>query len=129
MQYLFFFTGGILRNTPCKRFTLPEIRNSVWLSDIMITENTYDKWCIIPTLNHEEQLNEIEIEARKELLNYGIDDKMLEEHAMKGIKSDIIATYRIIIHKILTSNHIPAVTRMGAGKKLNHPRSHLCLIM
>ncbi|XP_065206760.1 serine/threonine-protein kinase NIM1-like isoform X2 [Planococcus citri] len=118
---------GMLRSTPSKRFTLPEVRNSLWMSDIMISENTYDRWCIIPTLDRDEKLAEIEIKARKQLLAYGIDDKMLEEHALKGIKSDVIATYRIIIHKLLTSNHIPAVTRITA-KKLNHARSHLCVI-
>lgn len=94
----------------------------------MITENTYGKWCIVPTLDSDEKLTEIEIKARKQLLAYGIDDRMLEEHAQKGIKSDIIATYRIIIHKLLTSNYIPAVTRV-TGKKHNHARSHLCVIM
>lgn len=113
---------------PGKRFSLTEIRNSLWLSDVMITENIYDKWCIVPTVGSPNNINEIELRARKQLLSYGIDSKMLEEHAAQGIQSDIIATYRIIIHKILSSIGLPAVTKI-TGKKLDHARSHVCKIM
>lgn len=94
----------------------------------MITENTYDKWCLVPTIDQREKINEIEEKARKELLAYGIDSCMLEEHALKGIQSEIIATYRIIVHKLLISIHLPVVTRI-TGKKLDHASSNLCNIM
>lgn len=94
----------------------------------MITENTYGKWCIAPTINANESMTETEKKARKQLLTYGIDSRMLEEHAQKRIQSDIIATYRIVVHKILSSNYLPSVTRK-AMRKVNHARSHLCLIL
>lgn len=124
----FLLTGGILKSSPDKRLNLLEIRNSIWLSDIMITENTYDKWCLVPTIDQSENLSEIEQKARKELLAYGIDSCMLKEHALKGIQSEIIATYRIIVHRLLISIHLPVVTRI-TNKKLNHASSHLCIIM
>lgn len=47
---------------------------------------------------------------------------------MKGIRSDIIATYRIIIQNILTSIYLPTVTQITC-EKFDHARSHLCVII
>ena len=124
----FFVIGSILKSSPAKRLSLQEIRNSAWLSDIIITENYFDKWCLLPTIDQRVNLSEIEQKAREELKAYGIDSSALEEHALKGIQSEIIATYRIIVHRLLISIHLPAVTRI-TGKKLNHASSNLCIIM
>lgn len=52
----------------------------------------------------------IEMLARKELLNFGITNAMLEEHSSQGARSAIIGTYRIVVHRIQRQGHLDVDT-------------------
>ncbi|PSN44975.1 Serine/threonine-protein kinase NIM1 [Blattella germanica] len=59
--------------------------------------------------NSEKKGNELvntEALARKKLLDIGITDVMLEEHAGRGARSAVIGCYRIVIHRIQRQGHL-----------------------
>ncbi|XP_021926277.1 serine/threonine-protein kinase NIM1-like isoform X2 [Zootermopsis nevadensis] len=52
----------------------------------------------------------IEMLARKELLNFGITNAMLEKHSSQGARSAIIGTYRILVHRMQRQGHLDSDT-------------------
>ncbi|KAL1130742.1 hypothetical protein AAG570_011983, partial [Ranatra chinensis] len=116
---------GILRQTPKDRFTLDQISSSEWMANTTNGGGDCERWSIVPTMGVPfDKLPEIEKAVREKLNSLGITESMLEDEMVQGARSAVIATYRIVVHRMLqnSSHHPPATTA-----KL--PKSKTCTIL
>lgn len=79
--------GGLLQLDPNKRLSTAQIKSCTWLKDTKFpAERSSGR-------------SQCEKSVKESLEKMGITDKMLKEHRDKGAKSDVMGTYRILMHK------------------------------
>lgn len=78
--------SGMLQLDPTKRLSTNQIRNCAWMKDTKFPSERSSK-------------NYGEKEVKETLEKMGITEKMLKEHQSKGAKSNVMGTYRILMHK------------------------------
>ena len=117
---------GLLQHEPLKRLTLDELRQSKWLerqtfprslpkykvsllctpvnSSSSNTCNEFDKKCPhtpSPSPQTQDIMSADEEETRVQLQHLGISQDLLIQNRDKGVRSNVIGTYRILMHRIL----------------------------
>lgn len=81
-------------------------------------------WCMQPTLTPGAELSDIEKQTRDRIGRMGITTELLAEHAPKGCYSSVIATYRIVSHRIWFSSQLPPLPPAKPSS-----RSRTCIIL
>ncbi|XP_073975379.1 serine/threonine-protein kinase NIM1-like isoform X2 [Rhodnius prolixus] len=101
---------GILRQTPKDRFSVDQIAGSEWMQGTTVAEGTCERWITTPSVGTPtEKLSAEEKAAREKLESLGITQNMLENEMIQGARSPVIASYRIVIHRLQTVTQQPAV--------------------
>ncbi|XP_014261616.1 serine/threonine-protein kinase NIM1-like isoform X2 [Cimex lectularius] len=101
---------GILRQTPKDRFSLDQIAESEWMNGHSINGGTCEKYILSPTLGVPmEKLSQEEKTAREKLEALGITQSMLEHEMIQGARSTVIASYRIVIHRLQCIAQLPPI--------------------
>ena len=90
---------GILKRKPSARLTLEEISSHPWLEGRGVWKPGEVDYKPHPRLGGDLSLVETEVLARLEEL--GISEQTLREEMILGVRSPVIATYRILLHKAL----------------------------
>lgn len=117
------FIGAILRQTPSDRLKIDQILASEWLKGVPIPGGVCEPWSMLPTFGPEDKLNPLEKQARDRLNHLGITPVMLEEHLTQSARSPVIATYRIVIHRLQNNAQLPPITPVKT------PRSRTCVLL
>lgn len=60
-------------------------------------------------------LSNDELEAYRQLSSLGISDAMINESREKGVRSNVIGTYRIVLHRIVSHRYAKAARRAERG--------------
>lgn len=94
---------GILRQNPPERFTIDQIAKSEWMENIPISGGLCESWTLSPTIGGDKEMSKEEKAARERLETLGIKAEQLEAEAGKGARSPLIATYRIVLHRLQAS--------------------------
>ncbi|XP_029344388.1 serine/threonine-protein kinase NIM1 isoform X4 [Acyrthosiphon pisum] len=137
---------SMLNTTPEHRFNIDQVLKSDWLREasayqIRFNNNSvYGQWCAYPTAAGAE-LTDTETNARRALEVLGITDVMLDEHGSRGSRSNVVATYRIVVNRLLQQrrlmgqqNHLPHQNstaqhpQTASGRKPTKTKSRLCAI-
>jgi serine/threonine protein kinase len=115
---------GLLQHEPLKRLSLQELKQSKWLegrsfpsslpkykvslicTPVSSTSENFDDYnnsCEHPSSSspYPEVLSVDEDEARSQLRHLGITDDLLMQNRDKGVRSNVIGTYRILMHRIM----------------------------
>ncbi|GFT27463.1 hypothetical protein NPIL_127851 [Nephila pilipes] len=79
--------NGLLQLDPTKRFTINQIKNCLWLKGMTFPGPRNGK-----NATHEKKVLET-------LRSMGITENLLQEHKVKGARSNVGGTYRILMHK------------------------------
>uniref|UniRef100_A0A1B6D2N7 non-specific serine/threonine protein kinase n=1 Tax=Clastoptera arizonana TaxID=38151 RepID=A0A1B6D2N7_9HEMI len=114
---------AILRQTPSDRLKIDQILTSEWLKGVTIPGGICEAWSMLPTFGPEDKLNPIEKQARERLNHLGISPSMLEEHVTQSARSPVIATYRIVIHRLQNNSQLPPIMPVKTT------RSRTCTIL
>lgn len=101
-----FLIFGILKQDPQTRTTLAQVKNSNWLEGETLPGP-------LPKMELQSDCNgnglvlpAVEMDVRRKLREFGIDDDMLEEADRKGSRCSVTGTYRIVLHRTLTESEI-----------------------
>ncbi|XP_074641547.1 serine/threonine-protein kinase NIM1-like [Tubulanus polymorphus] len=97
-----FLIRNILKPLPHDRFSIDEIRKSEWLEGQEFPE-PLEQYELNPTLNIG-MLKDDEKEARKVLLELGIDNDHIKQVQGRDSRSSVTGTYRIVLHRIHKKN-------------------------
>lgn len=94
---------GLLQHLPENRLTLSQIKNASWFNHIKYPEtmeNIYDTFKTDKAIiNKMKTMPEDVTEAFSILDKMGITKQMIEDNIEKGVRSNIIGIYRIILHR------------------------------
>jgi len=115
---------AILRQTPKDRLTVDQILESEWMKDVAVKHPPCEPWSMLPSVSDEPPLSDIERTARERLAAMGITTKMLTEERHQGGRSPVIATYRIVIHRLQNNAQLPPIT---SPPKV--PKSRTCTVL
>lgn len=112
---------AILRQAPAERLTMDQILSSEWLCGTPLPKvvDEHGDWVTLPTRTNgvsaaasagDEEgapppsppppLSDIEVLARERLAALGIGAALLHENLEKGVRSPVIGTYRIAVHRL-----------------------------
>lgn len=101
-----FLIFGILKQDPQTRTTLAQVKKSNWLEGEVLPGP-------LPKMELQSDCNgnglvlpAVEMDVRRKLREFGIDDPMLEEADRKGSRCSVTGTYRIVLHRTLTESEI-----------------------
>lgn len=114
---------AVLRQAPSDRLKVEQILISEWLEGVQLPGGICEPWSMIPTLRAEDRLTPIERTARERLSNLGITEAMLEGEAEQGARSAVIATYRIVVHRLQNNAQLPPIT------PVKPPKSRTCILL
>ncbi|BET02685.1 S_TKc [Nesidiocoris tenuis] len=115
---------GILRQVPKDRFTLEQISSSEWMQGHSINGGACERYVVAPTIGVPlEKLSTEEKAARERLEGLGITASMLEQEMVQGARSPVIASYRIVVHRIQSVAQLPTVV------PVKPPKSKTCAIL
>lgn len=106
---------GLLQHEPHRRLTISDMRDCKWLQGRnFITSLPKYKLTDISCHGKDEQedsseapaftLSDEEKEVRKQLQHLGIDEDVLFASQKDGVRSRVIGTYRILLHRLVTLN-------------------------
>uniref|UniRef100_A0A1B6GBA1 non-specific serine/threonine protein kinase n=1 Tax=Cuerna arida TaxID=1464854 RepID=A0A1B6GBA1_9HEMI len=115
---------AILRQTPKDRLTVDQIMESEWMKDVTRSQVECEPWSMLPTVNTEQALSEIERTGLERLSAMGISAEMLREQIHQGARSPVIATYRIVIHRLQNNALLPPI-----GPPPRVPKSRTCVLL
>lgn len=137
----------MLNTSPDDRFTIDQVLKSDWLKEASAYQSrfnnnsVYGHWCAYPTgPSAAEELTDTEANARRALEALGISRPMLDEHGPKGSRSNVVATYRIMVNRLLQQRRLvgqqshhqqqlqSAATPSAARKHVMKTKSRLCAI-
>lgn len=91
--------NGILQRKPQNRLSLRNIKNSLWLHNITWPreDSLYTPY---PMQRHSENgMSGLEERVRNQLSSIGITSDIIENSLEKGVRSQIIGSYRILMHR------------------------------
>ncbi|XP_025196232.1 serine/threonine-protein kinase NIM1-like isoform X2 [Melanaphis sacchari] len=114
---------SMLNTSPEHRFDIDQVLKSDWLREasayqIRFNNNSvYGQWCAFPTAAGDE-LTDTETNARRALEGLGITETMLDEHSSRGSRSNVVATYRIVVNRLLQQRRL-----MGQQHHMQHQNS------
>ncbi|XP_026812339.1 serine/threonine-protein kinase NIM1-like isoform X1 [Rhopalosiphum maidis] len=114
---------SMLNTSPEHRFDIDQVLKSDWLREasayqIRFNNNSvYGQWCAYPTAAGTE-ITDTESNARRALEVLGITEAMLEEHSSRGSRSNVVATYRIVVNRLLQQRRL-----MGQQHHMQHQNS------
>lgn len=117
------FTGATLRQTPKDRLTVDQMLESEWMKDAPRSEVVCEPWSMLPTTTAE-LVTDIERVGRERLAAIGITAEMLEEQAFQGARSSVIATYRIVVHRLQNNAQLPPIAPPAKVTK-----SRTCIVL
>lgn len=131
----------MLNTCPDDRFGIDQVLKSDWLKEasgyqIRFNNNSvYGLWCAYPSAGSDE-LTDTEANARRALEALGISRAMLDEQGPRGSRSNVVATYRIVINRLLQQRrlmgqHQHSTTpqpQPAASRKPTKIKSRLCAI-
>ncbi|OTF73820.1 serine/threonine-kinase-like protein [Euroglyphus maynei] len=100
---------GFLQPDPLKRYTLEQARHTRWLQNHSHQpslpkydlKSSYAKLIKHRNSSNKSPLNDDEKETFRQLMLLGIDEQVLSDHIDKGSHSHIVATFRILMHRVL----------------------------
>uniref|UniRef100_A0A146M5G7 non-specific serine/threonine protein kinase n=2 Tax=Lygus hesperus TaxID=30085 RepID=A0A146M5G7_LYGHE len=115
---------GILRQVPKDRFTLDQIASSDWMHGHPIGGGACERFVVTPTVGVPlESLAPEEKAARERLESLGITNSMLEHEMIQGARSPVIASYRIVVHRLQSISQLPPI------QPPKPPKSKTCVIL
>lgn len=98
---------GLLQHNPTDRLSLTSLRSSEWLNK----ESWPDNWPIYKMQSfasaHNSHLSAHEVDAYNQMKQLGINDELICDNIDKGSRSNVIGTFRIIIHRFVVNSHLP----------------------
>jgi len=115
---------SMLNTSPEHRFDIDQVLKSDWLREasayqIRFNNNSvYGQWCAYPTAAGTAELTDTESNARRALEVLGITEAMLDEHSSRGSRSNVVATYRIVVNRLLQQRRL-----MGQHHHMQHQNS------
>lgn len=129
---------GTLCQIPLERLTIDQMLASEWLKDMTVPLQTPFQDCLSsPTITTDpHQIPELERVARLMLEKLGIDGTALTAHADKGPRSNVIGTYRIVVHRLTkpsqdrvlsAASNVPKTSQSANTKK--GLKSKMCSIL
>lgn len=133
----------MLNTSPDDRYTVDQVLKSDWLRDASAYQSrfngnsVYGRWCAYPTgpAAAPDELTDTETNARRALEALGISKAMLDEHGPGGSRSNVVATYRIVVNRLLQQRRLmgqqqqqyqPTTTQ--SSRKPTKTKSRLCAI-
>lgn len=127
----------MLNTSPDYRFGVDQVLKSDWLREASAYQSrfngnsVYGHWCAYPTMTTttmtttgtedccgDVELTDIETNARRALELLGISKAMLEEQGPRGSRSTVVATYRIVVNRLLQQRRLA-----GGQQQLHHQHS------
>lgn len=122
----------MLNTSPDCRFGVDQVLKSDWLREASAYQSrfngnsVYGHWCAYPTTTTTTgtdggggvELTDIETNARRALELLGISKAMLEEQGPRGSRSTVVATYRIVVNRLLQQRRLA-----GGQQQLHHQHS------
>lgn len=113
----------MLNTSPNDRFGVDEVLKSDWLREASAYQSrfnnnsVYGHWCAYPTVlattdggggggGGAAELTDTEANARRMLESLGISKGMLDEHCPRGSRSNVVATYRIVVNRLLQQRRL-----------------------
>ncbi|RWS26607.1 serine/threonine-protein kinase NIM1-like protein [Leptotrombidium deliense] len=124
---------GLLQNEPKDRLTISQLQKCNWLKDQTFPACLPTDKVVLPSImssttveekgtstdERNEQSGELliasssspttlstdEKEIVRQLTELGITEKLIKENSDKGLRSNVIGTYRIIIHRVMTTRY------------------------
>lgn len=138
----------MLNTSPDDRFRIDQVLKSDWLREASAYQSrfnnnaVYGHWCAYPTAtlaiddgDGGTELTDTETNARRALEALGISKAMLEEQGPRGSRSNVVATYRIVVNRLLQQRRLmvqqqpplPPVTQSVFAKPTK-TKSKLCAI-
>ncbi|XP_014282290.1 serine/threonine-protein kinase NIM1 [Halyomorpha halys] len=94
---------AILRQNPSERYNIDQISSAEWMNGTSINGGLCESWTLTPTIGSEKEMSKEEKAARERLESLGIKGEQLEAEIGKGARSPLVATYRIVIHRLLAT--------------------------
>jgi len=89
---------GILRPAPSDRFSIREIRESDWLSDVEFPQALEPY--VLGVDDDNRPLTEAELETRRQLEELGMSEQHIEAARSQQSRSSVAGTYHILLHSI-----------------------------
>ncbi|VVC43408.1 Protein kinase domain,Protein kinase-like domain,Serine/threonine-protein kinase, active site [Cinara cedri] len=143
--------GSMLNTSPDDRFGVDQVLKSDWLREASAYQSrfnnnsVYGHWCAYPTVVQATadgcataELTDTEANARRLLESLGISKGMLDEHCSRGSRSNVVATYRIVVNRLLQQRRLmgqqhqsmssSSSTTGAANRKPIKTKSRLCAI-
>lgn len=111
----------MLNTSPDDRFGIDEVLKSDWLREASAYQSrfnnnsVYGHWCAYPTVQATTdgdggcgavEVTDTEANARRILESLGISKGMLDEHCPRGSRSNVVATYRIVVNRLLQQRRL-----------------------
>lgn len=111
--------NGLLEANPNDRISISDVRTSKWLRGQHFP-NALPKYKVSEKINNNlnnnntqgncgmtsyNKLSSEEREAQRLLRSLGIDEELLARNIDKGLKSNIIGTYRILLHRVINEKY------------------------
>lgn len=132
----------MLNTSPDERFCIDQVLKSEWLKEASAYQSrfnnnsVYGHWCAYPTVTAEGatavELTDTETNARRTLESLGITRAMLDEQGPRGSRSNVVATYRIVVNRLLQQRRLmghPNQTQHNPpSRKPTKIKSRLCVI-
>ncbi|XP_050432903.1 serine/threonine-protein kinase NIM1-like isoform X2 [Adelges cooleyi] len=125
---------SMLNTSSDGRIKVDQVLKSEWLKEASAYQNrfnnnsVYGHWCAYPTADCSEA-TDTELNARRALEALGIGKAMLDEHGPRGSRSNVVATYRIAVHRLLQQRRLMVQTPAApVAKPLKKTKSRLCAI-
>lgn len=111
--------NGLLQMNPHDRISICDLRTSKWLRG-QYFPNSLPKYKVSEKINNNlmsgdggapnnqvnvHRLSSEEKEAQRQLRALGIDEELLLKNKDKGLRSNIIGTYRILLHRVMNDKY------------------------
>lgn len=143
----------MLNTSPDGRYAIDHVLKSDWLKEASAYQSrfnnnsVYGHWCAYPTtttmttINSDDngiEITDTEANARQALEVLGISRAMLDEHGPLGSRSNVVATYRIVVNRLLQQRRLigqqhqnsvgPQSQQAATTRKPIKIKSRLCAI-
>lgn len=147
------FAESMLNTSPDDRYGIDHVLKSDWLIEASAYQSrfnnnsVYGHWCAYPTTtttgsegNNGVEVTDTEANARQALEVLGISRAMLDEHGPLGSRSNVVATYRIVVNRLLQQRRLmgqqqqhqnsvgPQSQQAASSRKHFKIKSRLCAI-
>ncbi|RWS11035.1 serine/threonine-protein kinase NIM1-like protein, partial [Dinothrombium tinctorium] len=128
---------GLLQNDPKDRLTLSQLQKCEWLKDQTFPACLPTYKVALPSITNEADAKEASEESEKiatsssspmvsrdesetirQLQELGIAENMIKENMEKGVRSNVMGTYRIILHRVMSNRYNADGTRRSSSSIL-----------